>query len=115
MTSFNATVEGYQALLANMGADGPVLPNANFDAGGATVAGKYKGTDEAYAKLLDKLAERRFAGVRPDLRQNILAYYEGLNPSISARSTKKERAAQATLLKQIEQLRAVPEAVTSAP
>jgi hypothetical protein len=115
MTSFNSTVDGYKALLANMGHDGPPLPNANFDAGGATVAGKYRGTDEAYARLLDKLAGRQFAGVQPDLRQNILDYYRGLNASKPALASTKDRAAQTKLLNQIEQLRAIPEPAVPQP
>jgi hypothetical protein len=111
MASFNATVDRYKAMLANVDAGGLEPPNENFDAGGATIAGKYKGTDEAYAKLVGKLADRQFAGMKPDLRQNILAYYKDLKPSIPARSTKKEKAAMTKLLDQLDRLKAVPEAV----
>jgi hypothetical protein len=111
MASFNSTVGRYKAMLANLDADGPDLPDENLDAGGATIAGKYKGTDEAYAKLLGKLADRQFVGMQPDLRQNILAYYKDLNPSLPARSTKKEKAELAKLLDQLDRLKAVPEAV----
>ena len=65
MASFNATVDRYKAMLANVDAGGPDLPNENLDVGGATIAGKYKGTDEAYAKLVGKLADRKFAGMSP--------------------------------------------------
>ena len=111
MASFNATVDRYKAMLANVDAGGPELPNENLDAGGATIAGKYKGTDEAYAKLLGKLADHQFAGMKPDLRQNILAYYKDLNPPIPAKSTKKEKAELTKLLEQLDRLKAVPEAV----
>ncbi len=111
MASFNATVDRYKVLLTNVDAGGPEPPNVNFDAGGATIVGKYKGTDEAYAKLLGKLADRQFAGMKPDLRQNILAYYKDLNPPVSAKSTKKEKAELAKLLDQLDRLKAVPEAV----
>ena len=111
MASFNATVDRYKVVLANVDAGGPELANENFDAGGATIAGKYKGTDEAYAKLVGKLADRQFAGMQPDLRQNILAYYKDLNPSISAQSTKKEKTELTKLLDQLDRLKAVPETV----
>jgi hypothetical protein len=111
MASFNATVDRYKALLANVDAGGTEVPNENFDAGGATIAGKYKGTDEAYAKLLGKLADRQFAGMQPDLRQNILAFYKDMNPPVSAKSTKQEKAESAKLLEQLDRLKAVPEAV----
>jgi hypothetical protein len=117
MSSFNATIDSYKGMLTNVSIGGLELANANFDAAGATVAGKYKGTDEAYATLLGKLADRKFAGLKPDLRLNILAYYKDLNPSIPASSTKKERAARTKLLSQLDQLKALPEAVptTDAP
>ena len=111
MASFNSTVDRYKAMLANVNAGGPSLANENFDAGVATIAGRYKGTDEAYAKLLGKLADRQFAGVQPDLRQNILAYYKNLNPSIAVRSTKKQRTELTKLLDQLDRLKAVSGAV----
>jgi len=111
MASFNATVDRYKAMLTNVDAGRPELANENFDVGGATLAGKYKGTDEAYAKLLGKLADRQFAGTQPELRENILAYYKDLKPSISSESTKKERAESTKLLDQLNRLKAIPEAV----
>jgi hypothetical protein len=109
MASFNSTVDRYKALVASLSFTAPELPNENFDAGGATVAGQYKGTDEAYAKLVDKLAGRQFAGVKPELRQNILTYYANLNPSVPARSSEKERADSTKLREQLDRLKALPE------
>ena len=111
MASFNATVDRYKVLLANVDARVPELANENLDAGGATIAGKYKGTDEAYAKLLDKLVDRKFAGMQPGLRRNILAYYKDLKPALPAKSSQKEKAEFTKLLDQIERLKANPEAV----
>lgn len=110
MASFNATIDRYKTVLANVDAGGPALPNENFDAGGATIAGKYKGTDEAYSRLVGKLADRQFAGISPELRQNILAYYVDLKPPVSAKSTKKETAEWTMLVDQLARLKAVPEA-----
>ena len=115
MASFNATIDRYKAMLANVDAGGPALPDENLDTGGATVVGKYKGTNEAYAKLLGRLADRQFAGVHPDLRQNILAYYEDLSQSPPAKSTKKQRAELKKLQAQLDRLKAVPETVPIAP
>ena len=111
MASFNATVDRYKAVLANVDAGGTELPNENFDVGGPSIAGKYKGTDEAYAKLLGKLAGRKFAGMPAELRSDILAYYKDLNPPVSTKSTKKEKTESAKLLDQLDLLKAVPEAV----
>jgi hypothetical protein len=110
MASFNATVDDYRTLLASVDAGQTELPNRNFDTGELTLMGKYKGADEAYAKLVGKLADRQFAGVPPDLRQNILAYYKDLDPSLPAESNKKERAQLTKLLDQLDRLKAVPEA-----
>ena len=108
MASFNATVDRYKVVLANVDAGGPELANENLDAAGATIAGKYKGTDEAYAKLVGMLADRQFAGMQPDLRQNILTYYKDLNPSISARFNEKEATGWAKLHEQLDQLKTTP-------
>jgi hypothetical protein len=110
MASFNATVDSYKVMLANLLAGGvATLPNQNLDAGVATTAGKYRGTDDAYAKLLGKLAERKFAGMAPDLRQNILVFYKNLKPPTPAKATPKVMAEFTKLQGNLELLKAVPE------
>jgi hypothetical protein len=109
MDSFNATVLRYKAELAAVGADRLILPNENFDLGEPPRAGKYQGADEAYEKLVGKLADRQFAGLPSGLRQNILAYYGDWSPPHSAMVTGKERARWTTLLGQLNQLRAAPQ------
>ncbi len=108
MASFNATVDRYKATLANVDAGGPDVPNANLDVGGETIAGKYKGADEAYAKLVDKLAEHQFNGISPDLRQNILTFYQDAKPPVSARFNEKEATGWAKLHEQLDQLKTTP-------
>lgn len=108
IASFNATVARCKVLLANVDAGQLELPNENFDLGEPTMAGKYKGTDEAYAKLVDKLARKQFAEISPELRQNILEFYQGSNPLISAEATEEERAAGAKLHEQLGLLKALP-------
>jgi len=83
MASFNATVESYRTLLVNVDAGRVDLPNENIDLGTPAAAGDYKGADLAWDKLLDKLAEHKFADVSPELRSNILAYYEDRKPPVS--------------------------------
>jgi hypothetical protein len=109
MASFNATVERCRALLASVDAGQLELPNENLDLGEPSQASKYKGADEAYAKLVAKLAEHQFAGMSPELRQNILAFYPDLNPPISARATEKESVAWAALQEQLAQMKAIRE------
>ena len=61
------------------------LENTDFDTGKPTVAGEYGLTDEAYAKLLDKLADRKFADMTPELRKNTLDFYSTTNVPVFAK------------------------------
>jgi hypothetical protein len=76
IASFKTTTENYRTLL-NQAESGSTLkiPNGNLDTGEPVVAGQYLGADLAYDKLLDKLASHDFAGISPELKQNLLAYY----------------------------------------
>jgi hypothetical protein len=108
MASFNATVDNYRMLLARVDAPRPQLANQNFDTGEPTRLGDYVGADEAYAKLLDKLASRKFDGVKPDLRENVLAFYQDLKaPGAEANAKKKDQAEYAKLRDELDQLKGV--------
>jgi Zinc dependent phospholipase C len=112
MTSFNATVDSYRALLAKAGSGPMELVNQNFDIGKPTIAGEYIGADLAYDKLLDKLAEHKFVAVSAELRTNILDYYKDRKPPVSP-PTKKAGAEWAKVLEQRAQLEQLqPEAAT---
>ena len=56
------------------------LPNTDFDTGRPSVRGEYPLADDTYAELLDKLAERKFAGVPVELRNTITRYYGTVDP-----------------------------------
>ena len=85
LKSVNATVEQYGIYLRDLKTDKLALANTDFDTGKPTVAGEYGLTDEAYAKLLDKLAGRKFADMTPELRKNILDYYNTTNVPVYAK------------------------------
>uniref|UniRef100_Q01WM2 Phospholipase C/D domain-containing protein n=1 Tax=Solibacter usitatus (strain Ellin6076) TaxID=234267 RepID=Q01WM2_SOLUE len=89
MAGFNATIDRYRELLAEVGEGRLKLPNDNFDVGSATAAGKYKLADAAYAKLLHKL-EGHYAEVPQDLRSDILSYYQDLSLPITTKSNQSE-------------------------
>jgi hypothetical protein len=114
MASFNATVDNYSLLLANLSAGHLDLANENFDLGQPSLVGTYKGADQAYAELLGKLADKKFEGISPLLRSNMLAYYK--DRKASAPSTPKSLAQEALLTGQLDQLRAAspPPATASA-
>jgi hypothetical protein len=114
MASFNATVDSYRALLAKVDAGQMELRNENFDTGEPTLAGKYKIADEAYDKLLGKLAGHKFAGVSTELRGNLLDYYRDRKPPGSP-PTKKAGAEWAKLLEQRTQLEQLQPEIATAP
>jgi hypothetical protein len=105
MASFNATVDNYRALLANVSAGRLELANENFDVGQPPAAGKYLGTDQAYDHLVGKLADRKFAGVSPELRLNILDYYKDRKAPSSA-ATGKASAEWTKLMDRLDELQA---------
>jgi hypothetical protein len=102
MASFNATIDRYSELLAAQKAGRLELRNENFDTGEPTEAGHYKLADEAYAKLLDKLADH-YVGMPPELRADILAFYHNLDAPIATKSSEKEWS---KLLKELDDLKA---------
>jgi Zinc dependent phospholipase C len=85
MKSFNATVERYRELLAQLRAGHELeLPNTNFDTGKPVRFADYRMADEAYSKLLDKLRGEKFATVDEPLRQNLLAFFD--HPGLDAKT-----------------------------
>jgi hypothetical protein len=89
IASVNRTLDNYKVLLAEVGTNKLQLANTDFDTGKMTHTGEYVLTDNAYAHLLDQLAQKNFEHVDPDLRQNILAFYSDPN---APNATKKKSA-----------------------
>jgi hypothetical protein len=54
------------------------LSNRDLDTGRPVSAGEYELSDKTYDRLLTLLAERQFRGVTPEIRANILAFYDGM-------------------------------------
>jgi len=102
MDSFNLTIERDRSLLAAEGARRAQLADLNLDLGKPTAAGMYKMADDTYAKLVKELAKHKFAGIPPELRENILAFYKDQNTSIWTRRHRKEWA---SLQQQLETLK----------
>lgn len=73
--SFNTTLDQYRALLDDVRAGQLDLPNRNFDTGHQTHIGEYQFADQAYAKLLNKLADNKSVNVSPELCENISMFY----------------------------------------
>jgi hypothetical protein len=109
--SFNATLSQYRRRIDEL-RDGRLdLPNDNFDVGEATGPGEYAMNDDAHAKLLGKLAERKFVGMPQELRDELLHFYS--EPG-AAYATKRDSKAWATVQAELEQLRNAAPSVAAA-
>jgi hypothetical protein len=100
--SINTTVDQYRIYLIQVRTDSLRLANSDFDTGKETKAAEYSLTDETYAKLLGKLAERKFDLTSPDLRDNILNFYSDLSLPLE---TKKDSARWQSVLTDLDQLK----------
>ena len=87
--SFRATRERYRSLIVDA-RDGRVqLPNTDFDIGQAPRWGDNVIADRAHVELLEKLAEKNFAGIPPDLRRAMSQFFariDGTHPDKKLRS-----------------------------
>ncbi len=102
--SINTTVDQYRVFLQEVRADKLVLPDCDLDTGEPTKAAEYSLTDQAYAKLLAQVSERKFDLTSPELRQNILQFYSDLSVPID---TMKDGARWQAVLTNLGKLKAV--------
>jgi len=102
--SVDSTVEDYSQLLHATKVQDLRLPNKDFDTGKDTQAGEYQLTDKAYERLLNKLADKKFEHLTPQLQENILEFYSDLKAPIQ---TKRNKKAWTVTLANVERLRAV--------
>jgi Zinc dependent phospholipase C len=109
--SFNSSLDEYRKLIGELRSGQLDLPNDNFDVGEATGPGIYAMNDDAHAKLLDKLANQRFAGISPELRDEILHFYSEPDAPYA---TKRDAKAWATVQSELVQLRGATPSVATA-
>jgi hypothetical protein len=100
--SINTTVDEYRVYLEQVRSGTLELVNTDFDTGEGTRAAEYSLTDDAYAKLLGRLAGNQFALTSFDLRLNILNFYADLSLPLE---TKKDSARWQSVLSSIDQLK----------
>jgi len=103
IASVNKTVDNYKSLLDEVKTKKLSLPNTDFDTGHMTLAGEYVLTDNAYAHLLDQLAEHNFDLVTAELRENILDFYGDQSAPIA---TKRNTAAWEKTQGEVQRLKA---------
>jgi hypothetical protein len=90
--SFDAAVKRDRESFTQARTGKLTIANRDLDTGKPVSAGEYALTDKTYDKLLTKLAARKFDGVAPDLRANILLFYahmktpdaHGIGPQLAA-------------------------------
>ncbi|HYV98458.1 MAG TPA: zinc dependent phospholipase C family protein [Gemmatimonadaceae bacterium] len=92
---FNAIVKSYRSQLGDVRAGTIHLPNTDLDTGVPTRPGEYGLADKTYAKLVDELADAKYATVDAALRRNIVSFYLA-DPAPKSRE----------LTRQLEQLKA---------
>jgi hypothetical protein len=109
--SINTTVDHYRVFLEEVRNDKLVLPNCDLDSGQATKPAEYSLTDDAYAKLLEELSERKFNLTLPELRDNILQFYSDPTAAIE---TKRDPVRWQNVLTSLDQLKSVVPAPTVA-
>jgi hypothetical protein len=109
LKSVNSTVDQYRAELRDLKGGKLQLANMDFDTGKLASPGEYRLTDETYAKLLDKLTKEKFGGMLPDLRENILAFYQNAS---APNFVKKKREKWSKVQQELEALKTAPNAPT---
>ncbi len=100
LKSVNDTVDQYRTYLQQLKSRDVTLANKDFDTGKETKAGEYSLTDHAYARLLDKLVENKFAHLTPDLQKNVLQFYNGAPDAAGKDDGERQKA-----MKNLEQLK----------
>jgi len=109
--SINTTVDQYRSFLEEVRNDTLVLPNCDLDSGQPTKPAEYSLTDDAYARLLAQLSDRKFDLTSPELRDNILEFY---SDSAAAIETKRDPVRWQSLLMSLGQLKALAAVATMA-
>jgi hypothetical protein len=113
--SFNATLDRYRELLAEVREGRLDLPNNNFDLGENSGPGKYRLNDEAHAELLDKLTESKFAGATPEVKAELLHFFAEPDAPYATKRNAKAWARVQTQLQQLKSATTAPAVVQSSP
>ena len=90
MKSFDASLSSLGPKLEESRSRTVTLPDVNFDLGEPTRPATYKLADKTYAELVDKLAEKKFAGLREGTKSNVVHYYANMRLDFETRKNRKE-------------------------
>ena len=104
--SFNDTLDQYrELLLEERESQKPAVTNDNFDLGAISGPGKYRLSDTTHAKLLDQLAEQKFAGMTLEIRAELLDFFGATDTPFVM---KKDKKVWAKLQTELEELKSTP-------
>ncbi len=90
MQSFDRAISQFGASLSDAASNTLHLDDRNYDIGEMVGPGKYKLQDETFAFWLDKIAEKKFSTVTPEIRHAFLTYYDNANLPIAPKKTTKD-------------------------
>ena len=85
------------------------LPDSDFDTGKPTRAGEYSLADRTYANLLAQLRKEHYRDVTPELRANILVFYDHFDATRTPRHCKVCR----NIPQELEEIKAAPAHATN--
>jgi hypothetical protein len=108
--SINKTYDDYRHLLTDSGAQAPQLSDRDLDTGEPTHPAEYSLADDAYAKLITKLADKHFDRATEDLRKNLLSFYADAKTPLK---TKKKQVSWDKVQAALDQLKAEPAGATA--
>ena len=83
----------------------PAVTNDNFDLGEISAPGRYHLSDTTHAKLLDQLAEQKFAGATPEIRAELLDFFSASDTPFVM---KKDPKVWAKVQTELEELKNAP-------
>lgn len=109
-SSYKETIAEYNAALKEAGAGPLKLRNEDLDTGRVTARGEYRLADSTYGKWVDRLAKRRFAGITPAERDDILNFYAQPAPEGGSRKEVKQRRKAEREVETLKTLSAAPKA-----
>ena len=90
VTSIDETVKSYEQLLQESQSGTLHLANRDCDTGREARAGEYVLGDSTYAQLVNDLSTSGYQKASPELRKDILTFYENPNAPVATKRKKKE-------------------------
>ncbi len=103
MQSFDRSVTEYTAQVDRVRANTLKMANPNYDLGEGVKPGVYALQDQTYAYWLDQLAAKQYESVTPDMREELLKYFQ----TVPSSRVEIEPREQIRLLAELQDLKAM--------